>query len=423
MVAISAISFFLGLQIKTVQDLFGNSTVRDANSPNDAWIPNGTDGLPGRRRFKAKRTRIRDRDEISLNERYPKEERRRRKKTERQFDSSNYGDFIPMPWTLPQPTPIRNQTSEEFMADYIAAKRKHNIPLPWEEKEKYADRNVSLPLPIIALNFPKSATLTMAAYFDCGGLTSVHTSTQNGRIAICMLENHLNDAPPMTGCDTYRPRADHRYGERVPIDFISDIGLQGPPCYYASVHDGGLENIAKHYPNATILLVTREATSWYQSMKGWGSMMVRLKKYCGFDGSLHDGANMKYWRNMHNSLPKGREGEYWVNFYHAHTQKIRDFAMNHLSMTYVEVELENENMGKILQSYTKISPECVMYCHPGPIWVKKHNTTSKCHPIGQNPPPLKNEVDEDDNTDDENIETEESFDDNIEDNDKAEGEE
>ena len=89
--------------------------------------------------------------------------------------------------------------------------------------------------------------------------------------------------------------------------------------------------------------------------------------------------------------------------------------MNHLSMTYVEGELENQNMGKILQSYAKISPECVMQCHPGPIWVKKLNTTSKCHPIGQNPAPLKNEVDEDDNTDDENIETEESFYDYIED--------
>ena len=197
------------------------------------------------------------------------------------------------------------------MADYIAAKRKHNIPLPWEEDEKYADKNVSLPLPVIALNFPKSATLTMSAYFECGGLTSVHTSTQHGRIGICMLENHLNDKPPLNECDTHRPRVGNRYGEAAPIDFISDIGLQGPPCYYASVHDGGLENIAKHYPNATILLVTRDATKWYKSLKSWGSIVVRLNKYCGFDGELHDGENMEYWRNMYNSLPKSKV-DYWV---------------------------------------------------------------------------------------------------------------
>ena len=50
-----------------------------------------------------------------------------------------------------------------------------------------------------------------------------------------------------------------------------------------------------------------------------GSIIVRLKKYCGFDGKLHDGENMEYWRNMYNSLPKRHEEEYCVNFYHTHT--------------------------------------------------------------------------------------------------------
>jgi len=105
-----------------------------------------------------------------------------------------------------------------------------------------------------------------------------------------------------------------------------------------------------------------------------------------------------------------------VNFYLAHTQKIREFAMKHLSLTYVEVELENENMGKILQEYTKVSPDCVMDCHPGPKWIKQNNATSRCHPVGQNPTLLKeiqqdgengdindedrDNVPDDDNTDD-----------------------
>lgn len=436
MVAVSAISFFFGLQLKTAQDLFNNSVSRDAESAREAWGPDErqrTLGRRNRRGASARRDRMRNRgnrDDVSYNGSSKVVERqKRRQKDARKFDDRNYDDFEPLPWTLPRPTPMRNQTSEEFMADYIAAKRKHNIPLPWEEDEKYADKNVSLPLPVIALNFPKSATLTMSAYFECGGLTSVHTSTQHGRIGICMLENHLNDKPPLNECDTHRPRVGNRYGEAAPIDFISDIGLQGPPCYYASVHDGGLENIAKHYPNATILLVTRDATKWYKSLKSWGSIVVRLNKYCGFDGELHDGENMEYWRNMYNSLPKSKV-DYWVNFYHANTQKIREFAMNHLSMTYVEVELENKNFGMILQKYTKVSPECVMYCHPGPFWVKKHNATSKCHPIGQNPADKKNdqvlkddEEETDDNTDDDNAESGESDDEEIEDDIEIEDEE
>lgn len=412
MVAISAISFFFGIQLKTLQDLFSNSVARDTKSDRDAWDPSNSVARDAKSAHNARdQDRMRDREE----------RRKRKKKAPLPFSDENYDDFEPLPWTLPQPTPVRNKTSEEFMADYIAAKRKHNIPLPWEEKEKYAEKKVSLPLPIIALNFPKSATLTMSAYFSCGGLTTFHTSTQNGRIAICMLENHLHGTPPINGCDTKRPRVGSRYGEEVPVDFISDIGLQGPPCYYASVHDGGLENIAKHYPNATILLVIRDAKSWYNSMKGWGSILVRLKKFCGFDGKLHDGENMEYWRNMYDSLPKRREEEYWVNFYHSHTQKIREFAMSHLSMTYVEVELENKDIGTILQKYTKVSPECVMNCHPGPFWVKKHNTTSKCHPIGQNPAelkndqPLKDEDDEGDNSDNENADSGDGSDDEVED--------
>jgi hypothetical protein len=80
--------------------------------------------------------------------------------------------------------------------------------------------------------------------------------------------------------------------------------------------------------------------------------------------------------------------EYWANFYHAHTQKIRDFAMKHLSMTYLEVEL-NDKMGELLERYTGVSASCVMDCHPGPKWVRKNNATSRCHPVGENPA-LKN---------------------------------
>ena len=322
-----------------------------------------------------------------------------------------YMNMDPLSWTLPQPAyPIRNQTSEEFMLHYIAMKRGYNISLPWEENDDNDNdmynntmnhQVVSLPLPIISLNFPKSATLTMSAYFDCAGLTSIHTSTQNGRIALCMLENQLYNQPPMYNCDTHMKRnssSKSSSSSSVPIDFFSDIGLQGPPCYYASLHDGGLENIARHYPNATILLVTRNAASWYHSMIKWGGIMGRWKKYCGFDGHLHTTTtsnnstnDMEYWKNMYNEIGPSREREemYWINFYNAHTQKIREFVLQHLSLTYIEVEIENPNIGSILHHYTKVSPECVLYCHPGPHWIKKHNTITKCHPIGQEPALLK----------------------------------
>ena len=271
-----------------------------------------------------------------------------------------------------------------------------------------------MPIPIVGINFPKSATLTMKTYFVCGGITSVHTSTMDGRIGVCMMENQFADNPPLEGCDTHKHKESK---EIVPIDFISDIGLQGPPCYYSSLHDGGLENIAKHYPDATIMLVTRNASSWYRSMSKWGSIMHRWKKFCGFDG--YHASNDKYWGKLKRSLSKE---EYWVNFYEAHTQKVREFAMEHMSMTYVEAELADD-LGEVLEPYTGVSPSCVMDCHPGPHWVRKNNATSRCHPVGENPALMKAEhareaVEEES----ENIEEEEegrSDDDSTEDDDDS----
>lgn len=401
LVGVAVIFFLLGQQLR---NSFRSVTITNASTTDGFWAPADV-GAPDM--FRESKRDVGNEFDITDTTRegeQPVKLTVSRKKPSR-FSTSNYSsDFKPLSWTLPKPTPLRDLTSEEFMTNYIAAKRKHKIALPWEEDEKYEDKNVSLPLPIIALNFPKSATLTVKAFFECGGLTAIHTSTQSGRIGICMMENQFNDKPPMDGCNTHQPRNDE-YNAVYPIDFISDIGLQGPPCYYASLHDGGLENIARHYPDATIMLVIRNATSWARSMAKWGGILKRWRTSCRFDGRFQRDA---YWRNMYKNTPESnRNEEYWVNFYHAHTQKVREFAMEHLSLTYFEVELENDSMGKILQQYTKISHECLLDCHPGPKWIKINNATSQCHPIGQGPVRTVNikekfEPDEEGSDDDEN---------------------
>ena len=230
----------------------------------------------------------------------------------------------------------------------------------------------------------------MSEYFRCAGITAHHTATPDGRIGICMMENHLADKPPMEGCDTDQTKD----GDIKSLEVIFDIGLQGPPCYYASLHDGGLENIAKHYPEGTIMLVTRNPKKWYHSFESWGSILKRWGERCGFDGSL-DGEGMEYWADLHHSSERER---YWIEFYEAHTQKIREFAMKHLSLTYVEVELENDKMAEQLEYYTGVAQKCVQVCHPGPHWIRKHDTTSKCHPVGEEPPEIDPDADDDSTT-------------------------
>jgi hypothetical protein len=369
-IIISVISFLLGLQFSHLEKLFQEHYAIGGLSENDdateymAWGPDALEHAERRKRGMQRTEKLKKK--VKLLPRY--------------HDSNYTKNFQPLPWSLPRPSPVRYQTSEEFMADYIALKRKNNIPLPWEQ-DKYKDDKVTLPRPIIGLNFPKSATLTMSEYFKCGGITSIHTYTNHGRIGICMMENQLADKPPMEGCNTHQ--RSKRMKETTPVEVIFDIGLQGPPCYYASVHDGGLENIAKYYPEGTIMLVTRNATDWYKSFEGWGSILKRWGRSCGFDGTL-EGDGMEYWNRLYHSNES--KMQYWIEFYEAHTQKIREFALENLSLTYVEVQLESETMAEQLERYTGVEQSCVQVCHPGPMWIRTHDTTSKCHPPGEEPP-------------------------------------
>jgi hypothetical protein len=377
-VIVSAISFLLGLQFNQLAAMFRADFDRMIDSY-DAWAPYEIE--IGKKKSNHRQENV------------PRG-RRNRKAPPRYHDSNYTENFQPLSWSLPRPSPVRYQTSEEFMADYIALKRKNNIPLPWEQ-DKYKDDKVTLPRPIIGLNFPKSATLTMSEYFKCGGIISHHTATQDGRIGICMMENQLADKPPMEGCNTERTKK----GDINPIEVIFDIGLQGPPCYYASVHDGGLENIAKYYPEGTIMLVTRDATEWANSITGWNGKIMKLwaDESCHFDGSL-EGDGMEYWNrlfaNSKGDIPR-KKLDYWVEFYAAHTQKIREFALENLSLTYVEVQLESETMAEQLERYTGVEQSCVQVCHPGPMWIRKHDTTSKCHPPGEEPPEIDRNYDYD----------------------------
>jgi hypothetical protein len=397
MAIVSAISFFLGLQFSHLLSLFqtdfsGGGLIDSDATEYMTWAPDEIEQAVRQRNTGFKQMRTRGKPK------HPNEYRKKKAKPLPRYDSSNYtkDNFEPLPWSLPNPSPVRYQTSEEFMADYIALKRKKNIPLPWEQ-DKYKEDKVTLPRPIIGLNFPKSATMTMSEYFSCAGITSIHTTTNDGRIGICMMENHLAGNPPMEGCNTHR-RKKREKGK--PIEVIFDIGLQGPPCYYASLHDGGLENIAKHYPEGTIMLVTRNATKWFNSFESWGSILSKWgRRSCGFDGSL-DGEGMKYWADLYHS--KNSKRQYWIDFYEAHTQKVRDFALKHLSLTYVEVELENDKMAEQLELYTGVKQSCVQVCHPGPHWIRKHDTTSKCHPKGEEPPSIDSDEANDYSGDDDN---------------------
>lgn len=274
-------------------------------------------------------------------------------------------NWEPLPWSLPEIDLNNYRTSREFMDQLGELKRRLNISLPWNS----TSANVSLPTPIISLNLPKSATLTLWDYFQCGRYNGAHThiprTKPNLRIGDCMRENFLSDSPPFQGCNI----DNNKRGE---VQMYSDVGNPEPDCFYNNIHDGGLEHITRHYPNATIIMMPRPFDEWYRSILKWGNgrLLGRWKKVCGFPVSRTD-----------SGCEKG-DKECWQTFYLAHAEKIRRFAVEHLQLTYIEVPLDAE-APSLLESYTGVPQSCLQHCTPGKPKDPNVNlrTYKKCKPI------------------------------------------
>ena len=211
----------------------------------------------------------------------------------------------------------------------------------------------TLPKPIFVLSLPKSGTTSSARYFNCGKVKASHHWAKWGsgkkdihRTGDCMLRNVEVGQELLEGCGNY--------------DAWSDAGVPGaqknPPannCFYPSIN--GLDNIATHYSNATIVLAVRNATSW----------LVSAKKQSG-------GRLFKKWQRFCPDFPnKEATDQDWIDFYNWHTDNLRAFTKKHPSLTYIEFSLEDKNVGEFLHGQTGVSADC---------WECRQPTGGACAP-------------------------------------------
>ena len=111
----------------------------------------------------------------------------------------------------------------------------------------------------------------------------------------------------------------------------SDSGYaRSTRSFYALWH--AMEDFYRDYPNATIVLNTRNATDWVYSFHAW-----------------RRGDLSRRWRICLNipSLPKRMEVQEWVDFYNEYNQRTRSFQ-EHPSLTCIEVEIEDPRAGDTL---------------------------------------------------------------------------
>lgn len=202
--------------------------------------------------------------------------------------------------------------------------------------------------PIFVASLPKSGTTSIWQYFNCGARYASHqwvktnsSSSSSIRAGVCIRDNVAMKRPPFEGCGNYDVYSDTGFSFFVAQD-VSD-------CYYPSI--SALSDIHQHYPNATIIMITRNSASWLRSMQAWG------------DGSL-----LKRWKNcnMTSFLPSGSQDDpdAFAAFYDWHTAHVRSFAKRHPSLTYVEVSLESPGVGHILEEQIGIPASCWGICTP-----------------------------------------------------------
>jgi hypothetical protein len=244
----------------------------------------------------------------------------------------------------------------------------------------------NLPLPIFVLNLPKSGTQSIYDYFaKCGGMGKhwvAHYWIQrfHSKVGQCFADNVWNDRPMAQGCGEAKLAGYAIYTDaglmwseenedtiKGGIDPKNKSSSTRKKCFFPGIH--GLDNIAKYYPNATILHFPRNASQWVESSSHWNHILIRYDLFCGgfseilVGDNVDDNSTTSPVGEYNPKYPATTETE-WAIWYNAYTQRIRDFVKHHSSLTYVESPLEEINQtANLLQVLTGIPASCYGRTH------------------------------------------------------------
>ncbi|KAG7336646.1 hypothetical protein IV203_024580 [Nitzschia inconspicua] len=339
----------------------------------------------------------------------------------------------PTTTTPPQQQNHNNMTYEIFYAPSNV--QKYGSPvIPVEERDwleakrkQWPPQHIPtrLPLPIFVLNMPKSGTQSIFDYFaSChyhrapGKHWTAHYWVRrfHSKVGQCLADNVWNDRPIAQGCGEAKLAGyaiytdsglmwnddDDNDEEEQTSNTTSNSNnnssskktnnnktnnkekkrslMTRRKCFFPGVH--GLENIAKYYPTATILHFPRTATEWVESSSHWNHLLTRYDTFCGGFPEVLSSRSSSSDSSHHPTMvikgdytpkqPATTESE-WVTWYEAYAQRIRDFARQHPTLTYVESPLEDMNgTAALLERLTGIPSSCYGRSH---VNKKRRNKT------------------------------------------------
>jgi hypothetical protein len=133
-----------------------------------------------------------------------------------------------------------------------------------------------------------------------------------------------------------------------PFDIYSDANymINAKQYCFEPVFHGGLDNFYRYHPHGTLILVTRNLQGWLSSVRRWRMLFYELIHDC------HGPGYYTQWKD------KNVTEDDVLQMYIDHADIVRSFAQAHPSLTFIEVELESNQTGRILEDRIGISRKC-----------------------------------------------------------------
>lgn len=195
--------------------------------------------------------------------------------------------------------------------------------------------------PIIVMGMMKAGTTSIYSFFRCGldpkSSKLSHYDCRPGRNPkkiIMSCGRRMRTNLKTRRVEAFNSMDDfHLYSE---LDAMERFGMTLPQYSF-------LQQIYDNFPNATWILNTRDAQKWLHSVDRWRDLRQRF-------------IDMHLWPHFRRGL--GTKDEEMIEFYNHQAQRVRDFVKEHPSIHFVEVKIDDDGAGQVMEDATGITRQC-----------------------------------------------------------------
>lgn len=253
---------------------------------------------------------------------------------------------------------------------WIRWKRPMNITTRTSVVAPNSARRDRINFPIVVVGLSHTGTTSMYAYFQCGGLRSIHfgihiNRPNEQRLATCIrfnIRNHAQD-----------PLLDCKFGKPEPFQVFSDLSEIGRSCYDVTMWD--LEALYQAHPRMTLVLTQRDPASWAKSISGarhfdsllqcpqfWPEQPVRQPH------ELTTPVRNARGQVLHLPNQTMMFPDDLILAFEWHRNHVRQFAVSHPSITLLEFDIQSNSTGKDMEEVFGIDASC---------WGHRHDNSKK----------------------------------------------